>query len=39
MPNAALLITGQAVLLNDRIDGRIIKRLNKVLGVHLAELE
>jgi hypothetical protein len=39
MPNALQLVTGQAIQLGDKIDGRVVKRINPVLGVYLAELE
>jgi hypothetical protein len=38
-PNAIQLVTGRAVLLGDKIDNRVVKRINPVLGVYLAELE
>lgn len=38
-PNAIQVVTGQAVALGDKIDGRVVKRINPVLGVYLAEIE
>ena len=38
-PNTQTIVTGQAIALNDTIDGKVIKRLNPVLGVFLAECE
>lgn len=37
-PNGVQLITGRTIVLGDKIDGKIVHRLNQVLGVYLAEL-
>jgi hypothetical protein len=37
-PNNANLLTGEDIRLGDEIDGRIVKRINTVLGVTLAEI-
>lgn len=38
-PNVTQLVTGQAIQLGDKINNQIVKRLNSVLGVYLAELD
>jgi hypothetical protein len=38
-PNRVSLVTGRSIQLNDLIDGKVVKRVNSVLGVNLAECE